>query len=75
MSVPAFSRTLRNVAVLGFGCASASVSAAVAHESWPAVQAEYEEVVVACRKLPPDRDRDCVEQAKKKYGEILRSKS
>jgi hypothetical protein len=54
----------------------ANANAAVAHDkTWQAVQAEYEEVVMACRKLPPDRDRDCIEQAKKKYGELLRSRS
>ena len=73
-------RTLRGMAAAMLcAAAAASVQAGVESAADPAgaasVQAEYEQVVTACRKLPPDRDRMCVEEAKKKYGELLRSRS
>jgi hypothetical protein len=72
-------RTLLGMAVAMLCVAAASVQAGVDSAAGPAgaasVQAEYEQVVTACRKLPPDRDRMCVEEAKKKYGELLRSRS
>ena len=77
MRTGAMRRALRDMAVaMCMACGSASINAAVDPRGGAAsVQAEYEEVVVACRKLPPDQSRECIEQAKKKYGELLRSRT
>jgi hypothetical protein len=77
-----FCRAFNDIALaVCFMCSVTSVRSAVDEAGGTAptraaeVQAEYDQVVIGCRKLPPDRDRECVEEAKKKYGELLRRAS